>query len=428
MFLYINLTDSNRLRCTFALLFIHMLQHFHILTLTHRFASLKDIGQLVTAFDHQEKTAEQFHQLKQRLGMEELFYVGTCNRVMLFFTHRGKVNEQFKASLLADENTLATRLAMQHYQGDEAFEHLFAVASSIDSLVVGERQILGQLRDAYERCREWGLCQDDLRMVFDRMVVASKDVYASTRIGEKSVSIVSLAVKKMLEHSPQQSARILVIGAGKTNTLVGKFLKKYDYQHVTVFNRSEERANQLAATFEQGRGMSLQALETYQEGFDVLFVCTGAVEPVITSKNIDGLLAGEPSEDKIIIDLSVPNNVAEDVANELNFGYIGVEHLKQLADENVLFRTKEIEKAQLILKGHIEEMTMSYRQRLLERALQHVPTQIKEVKQRAVEEVFAKELEQLDPSARELMEKMLNYMEKKCIGIPMKTARENLLA
>ncbi len=404
-----------------------MLHHFHILTLTHRFASLKDIGQLVTAFDHQGQTEVQLHDLKQRLGIEELFYVGTCNRVLLFFTSRAKVDEQFKANLLTDETTLEARKAMQHYQGHAALEHLFAVASSIDSLVVGERQILGQLREAYERCREWGLCQDDLRMVFDRMVVASKDVYASTRIGEKSVSIVSLAVKKMLHHSPQQTARVLVVGAGKTNTLVGKFLKKHGYHHVTVFNRSEERAKQLAATFEQGRGMSIQALETYQAGFDVLFVCTAAVEPVINGDNITSLLAGEPADDKIVIDLSVPNNVAEEVVNDLAFNYVAVEHLKQLADENMSFRSKEVGKAEAILAQHIEELTSNYRQRLLERALQHVPAQIKEVKQRAVEQVFAKELEQLDPSARELLEKMLNYMEKKCIGIPMKTARENLL-
>ncbi len=405
-----------------------MLQHFHILTLTHRHASLKDIGQLVAAIEKDGQTAANLQALQVRQGMDELFYVGTCNRVLLFFTSRRKIDIAFKASLLeGGESIQSVCSAMQHYQGYAAMEHLFTVASSVDSLVVGERQILGQLREAYERCRDWGLCADDLRLVFDRMVVAAKDVYANTRIGEKSVSIVSLAVRKMLHHSPQPTARVLIVGAGKTNTLVSKFLKKYGYERVTVFNRSEERAQQLASGFAQGQSFTMEALATYGGGFDVLFVCTASVEPIITQANIAGLLAGEVAKDKIVIDLSVPSNVAEEVVAAQAFDYVAVEHLKQLADENMAIRSQEIESASNLIYQHVEELTLVYRQRMLERVLQHIPTQIKEVKQKALEQVFAKELELLDPSSRALMEKMLTYMEKKCISIPMKTARESLI-
>lgn len=406
-----------------------MLQHFHILTLTHRQSDLKDIGRLVTAIDPDGNTREHLQELKDRQGIDELFYVGTCNRVTLFFTTKQLVDRNFKVAMLKGEKSNDLLAAMTHYQGTEAINHLFAVASSIDSLVIGERQILGQLREAYEKCRQWGFTGDDLRVIFDRTVVAAKDVYAKTRIGEKSISIVSLAIRKMLARAPKKEARILLIGAGQTNSLVAKFLRKYEYHNVTVFNRSPKRAYQLAASFKEGAGYPLSELSEYKEGFDVIFVCTSAIDPVINASNIENLIGDEAAFDKIIIDLAVPNNVADDVVENYAFNYVCVEDLRQLAKENMSFRTQEIQKARQRLHIHEEELRDLYRQRLLERALQDYPVQIKEVRKKAMEEVFAKELAELDhdPRVKELMEKALHYMEKKCIGIPMKAAREALI-
>ncbi|MEM9835339.1 MAG: glutamyl-tRNA reductase [Bacteroidota bacterium] len=404
-----------------------MLQHFHILTLTHRQSELKDIGALVSAIDADGNTRDSLQEIKNRTGVDELFYVGTCNRVTLFFTTRKPVDQDFKVAMLGSAaNTERLLAGMVHYQGRAAVNHLFAVAASIDSLVIGERQILGQLREAYEKCRQWNLTGDDMRVVFDQMVVAAKDVYANTRIGEKSVSVVSLAVRKMLSRTPKKDARILLLGAGQTNNLVAKFLRKYDYHDVTVFNRSLERAQQLADTFQQGRSFALSSLASYQDGFDVLFVCTASNDPIVTDANIANLLAGEDARDKIVIDLAVPNNVADSVVENHGFEYVSVEHLRQLAQVNMTFRSQEIEKAQQRLVVHENAVEQLYRQRLLERALKHIPSQIKEVKQKAVQEVFAKQLATVDPNARELMEEMLTYMEKKCISIPMKAAREAL--
>lgn len=404
-----------------------MLQHFHILTLTHRQSDLKDIGRLVTAIDPDGNTRENLQAIKDRVGIDELFYVGTCNRVTLFFTTRQVVDEDFKVAMLNGGAAQDLLPAMTHYRGGEAISHLFAVASSIDSLVIGERQILGQLREAYENCRQWGLTGDDLRIIFDRTVVAAKDVYAKTRIGEKSISIVSLAIRKMLARSPRKDARILLIGAGQTNSLVAKFLRKYEYHNVTIFNRSPERAHQLAGSFKQGTGYALSELENYRGGFDVLFVCTSATDPVINAGNIGRLISNEAADDKLVIDLAVPNNVAEDVVANYAFNYVCVEDLRHLAVENMSFRTQEIQKAQQRLHLHETALEDLYRQRLLERALQDYPVQIKEVRKKALEEVFAKELEQYDPQVKELMDKVLTYMEKKCISIPMKAARETII-
>ncbi|MEL7162552.1 MAG: glutamyl-tRNA reductase, partial [Bacteroidota bacterium] len=226
---------------------------------------------------------------------------------------------------------------------------------------------------------------------------------------------------------PARDARILMIGAGQTNVLVSKFLKKAGHTNLTVVNRSIERARSIAAGFYRGEALLLSELESYERGFDVLIVCTGAAEPIVTPELFHWLLAGESPEEKIVIDLGVPADVDERTVAAQEFHYVGIEQLRALAEENMGFRREEIKRAHGVLHQHLEEMETSYRQRLLERALSHLPAEIKAVKQTAVNQIFAKELEDLDPQAHDLLMRMMTYMEKRCIGIPMKAAREAIL-
>lgn len=403
-----------------------MLQHVHVLTLTHRHAKLKEIGSLVAAFEADGQLRDRLQALVNEGVVDELYYLATCNRFTLLFTTQRTVNERFRASLLPDQQLPALE-ALRHLEGDKAVYHLFEVAASIDSLVVGERQILGQFREAYGRCREWKLIGDDLRIVCDRVVLAAKDVYNRTRIGQKSVSVVSLAMQQLRRFNPRPNARVLMIGAGQTNLLVTKFLRKAGYTDVTVFNRSPERAAALAQPFPNGAGLSLSDLESYERGFDVLFVCTGAAEPIVTSDLLHWLLAEEDAEGKVVIDLGVPADVNEEAVAAHPVSYVGIEQLRTLAEENMGFRREEIKRAHGVLHQHLSELDAAYRQRLLERAMRHLPEEIKAIKHTAVNQIFAKELRDLDPETRDLMIRMMSYMEKRCIGIPMKAAREAIL-
>ena len=403
-----------------------MLDHVHILTLTHRHAKLKAIGEIVAAFEKDGRLQERLTELRDSGRVDELYYLATCNRFTLVFTTQREVDEAFRNDLLGDD-TPAAMTELQHISGIKAIYHLFEVASSIDSLVVGERQILGQFRDAYEQSRKWGLIGDDLRIICDSVAIASKDVYNNTRIGEKSVSVVSLSMQQLTKHKPAKDARVVMIGAGQTNVLVSKFLLKQGYTNLTVFNRNQERAASVASCFANGRGIALSELENYEDGFDVLVVCTGAAEPIVTTELAHWLLAGEDAADKVVIDLGVPADVAEAAVAENGFTYIGIEQLRALAEENMGFRREEIKRAHGVLHKHLQAIEASYRQRLLERAMSHLPQEIKAVKDTAVNKIFAKELDKLDPDAQDLLLRMMTYMEKRCIGIPMKAAREAIL-
>lgn len=404
-----------------------MLQHVHILTLTHRHAKLKAIGTIVAAFEVDDQLQERLASIKERGVVDEIFYLSTCNRISLLFTTSEKVDQAFREQLLPGTDIPAAMSEMEHLQGMKAVYHLFEVAASIDSLVVGERQILGQFREAYERCRAWKLIGDDLRIVCDRIVLAAKDVYSSTRIGEKSVSVVSLSMQQLRKFQPRPDARILMIGAGQTNLLVTKFLKKAEQLHLTVFNRTVERARSLSNSFPEGEGLALTELSNYDKGFDVMIVCTGSAEATVTPELFHWLLAGEDPRDKVVIDLGVPADVAESTVAGSEFEYVGIEQLRALAEENMGFRREEIKRAHGVLHKHLGELESAYRQRLLERAMSHLPQEIKAIKHTAVNQIFAKEIQDLDPDTRDLMLRMMSYMEKRCIGIPMKAAREAIL-
>lgn len=408
-----------------------MLQQYKILTVTHRHTNLKEIGQYSIAADNQSVLYKKLSELKEFQQLDELFYTATCNRVLFVFTTAEELSSDFVQRFFQQVNPQLTAADLQQnvrtYTGEDAINHLFLVSSSIDSLVIGERQILKQIREAVDKCQKWNFLGDDLRLLFQRMVLAAKDVYSNTKIGEKPVSVVSLAVQKLMQSGLPKDARILLIGAGQTNNLVAKFLVKYGYEKVTVFNRSEERAQMLAQKFNNAAYHALDVLNDFSGGFDCAVVCTGANEPILTLDVVNHLLEGESAEDKVIVDLAIPHNTAPEVADSLPLEYIEIEGLRHLAQENMSFRKREIDVAKALLHTHLEEFPILYKQRQLERALHQVPKEIRAIRQRAMNEVFRKEVDQLDDTARALVEEMMAYMEKKCIGIPMKAAREALI-
>ncbi|AEE50648.1 glutamyl-tRNA reductase [Haliscomenobacter hydrossis] len=407
-----------------------MLDNYKILTVTHKRVNLHSISDFVVKTSDPSALKMRLQDLKEQFGLDELLYLSTCNRVMYFFhTDRQldlvfaveffkQVNPQIEDDILATLDD-----SVQILEGMDALEHYFTVSASMDSMVIGERQILGQLRDAYDQCKDWNLIGDNLRMAMDQAVAVAKSIYSNTRIGDKPVSIASLAIQKMMRHHLPKDARILIIGAGQTNALVAKFLDKHHFTQVSVFNRTVSKAEEIAAIFPQGRAYDLDALQQYQEGFDALIVCTAATEPVITPALYPQLLNGETGS-KVLIDLSIPHNISPKVIANFDNHYIEIEGLRALAKENLAFREQEVKKAKVMLAEFIEELPKVFQQRRLEIAMRQVPVEIKAVKDRALNEVFHKEVAQLDTNTRALVERMLEYMEKKCIGIPMKAAKE----
>lgn len=405
------------------------LERLYNIAFTHRNLSLGDIGKLHIAPDDQEV---RLSEVKYAFGIEELMYLTTCNRVEFTLVTESEVKEAYLSrflnslfpSLNADDITRLAHNAVMH-QGKEAVEHLLSVASSVDSMVVGEREIITQVRGAFESSRAMKLSGDLIRIVIRHTIETAKRVYTETSIATRPVSVVSLAYHKLRDMNVPLDSRIVIIGAGVTNTNMSKFLKKHGFTDFHVFNRTFSKAEQLSGDL-KGCAYPLTELATFDKGFDVIITCTGADEHIITSDIYQNLLKDE-TDRKVVIDLAIPQDLSPEIINKHNVTHISVEVLQEISNENLKARSKEIQHVEEILREASFEFDNIYKQREIEIAMRVVPEKVKEIKQNAINEVFKNELSTIDDESREVLEKVLGYMEKKYMSLPMLMAKEILL-
>ncbi len=370
--------------------------------------------------------------LKTKFNWSELFVVSTCNRVEFIFASESVIDKPEVESLVESFPVKLSSTEVAHfvkqseiYQEKNALEHLLRVSCSLESMVVGEKEILAQVRKDYETAKCLGLTGDLLRLVMNRVVKTAKEVYTHTDISKKPISVVSIAYRTLRSLNFPKNTRFLIIGSGVTNQHFGKYLKKHGFSDFSVFNRTLENAQKLAKDL-QANAYPLEDLYTFKNGFDVIITCTGATEPIIHQKLYNQLVNSEESK-KLIIDLAVPNDTAEEVKNNKHLTYVNIESLQQIAEQNKAERYKELAAAEAIIEQNIEEFKPILKQRKVELAMRQVPEQIKAIRQVATEEIFAKEINELDAHSREVLEKVLNYVEKKYIKVPMVMAKDILV-
>jgi glutamyl-tRNA reductase len=311
------------------------------------------------------------------------------------------------------------------YEDKDALEHLLRTSCSLESLIVGEKEILPQLRKAYEDCKEAGLTGDCLRMFMSCIVKTAKEVYTHTNISKNPISVVSLAYRKLKDLKLCSNARVLIIGAGETNRNISKYLQKHKFSNFAVFNRTLSKAQQLADDL-NGEAFTIDALKDYNKGFDAIVTCTSAVEPIITAEIYASLLNGE-TDKKTIVDLAVPNDTAPEVLEQFPVNFIEVHSLNEVAKKNLQERYQELVHAEAIIEQNIAEFITMLKQRRIELAMRQVPEKIKEIRNTAINTVFAEEVQGMDQQSREVLEKVINYMEKKYISVPMIMAKDILI-
>lgn len=404
------------------------MKNLRIIAFTHKNLDLKEIGKLVLAPEEKKSVLSA---LKEELNIQELFYIGTCNRVELVFTLENDVNDYLLNKVIQHlsnqkiENPEILRKSASVYQDEAALVHLMRVSSSLESLVVGEKEILAQVRNSFDECKNWGLTGDFLRLCMNRVVKTAKEIYTNTKISEKPISVVSIAYRLLRNLDINSNTRFLIIGAGETNQLFAKYLKKQKLNNFTVFNRTLSKAESLAAELE-GTALPLSELKNYNKGFDVIITCTSATEPIITPALYTSLLNAETSK-KTILDLAIPNDTAAEVVAQNPIHFINIESIQETIKHNMEERYGELCHAEQIIDANVNEFRPLVRQRKIELAMQVVPQKIKDIRNTAINSVFADDINELDEQSKEVLEKVLNYMEKKYISIPMVMAKDILI-
>ena len=210
-----------------------------------------------------------------------------------------------------------------------------------------------------------------------------------------------------------------------TNTNMSKFLKKHGYKNFSVFNRTFSKSETLAKEL-NGKAFEINDLEKYDGGFDIIISCTGSELPIITPEIYTQLLQGEKTR-KIVIDIAIPHDLDKQIVESNNVTHISIDYLQKISDQNLKERSKEIIHVEEIISNAVTSFQYIQRMRKVEIAMREVPTMVKDIRSTAVNEVFKKDLQSLNDESREVLEKIIGYMEKKYMSMPMKLAKEIML-
>lgn len=404
------------------------MKELKIIAFTHKTTDISNIGRLHIDSKNRKDRLEKI----KRNDISELMYLSTCNRVEFILVSEIELNENYLSSFFTcfseDWNQDDINWAIENctvFEGDEAVKHIFHIASSLDSLVVGEREIITQVRKSFDECSKYGLTGSILQLLINKTIESAKEVYTNTQIAKNPISIVSLAYRKLRELGIKDNSRILVIGAGETNTRMCKFLSKHGLKNLTIFNRTFEKAEALSNHI-GGNALPLEDLSKFKEGFDLLVTCTGSEDYLINPEVYNSLLAGETTK-KTIIDLAIPYDVNPSVIEKNSTNYIEIEGLKEISGVNLKKREEELSVCKKLIDKQVVAFKQAFKERKVELAMSKVPQKIKEIKDLAVNEVFSKELESMTNDSKEVLDKMLAYIEKKYISVPMKMAKEIFL-
>lgn len=299
------------------------------------------------------------HALQQE-HMEEVALLSTCNRVELVVVadHADEVENRVRRVLrqILDVSDEWLTAYTRTYADRAALEHLFRVSSSLDSIVVGEPQILGQVKEAYRRYARIGATGPILNRVFHRSFRAAKRVRTETRIAENAVSVSYAAVELAKQRFENLSElQVLVIGAGKMGALAAKNLQQAGVRRIEVLNRDLERALAL----ERSLGVVAGSLETLRERLtyaDIVITSTGAREYVIRREDIELAQRARGEKSLLLVDIAVPRDVDPNCALVSGVSLYDVDDLERVVLSNLDARLEAAKEAERLIEEEIVEL------------------------------------------------------------------------
>lgn len=354
-------------------------------------------------------------------GVDGAAIVSTCNRVEAVVSTRDEdVIANIVEWLAASASTVRAELEKHLYilRHGDVVKHLFRVASGLDSMILGEPQIGGQVRKAFTTAQELGTLDSLLMQVYENTMRVSKKVRTDTGIGEHAVSVPYAAVelaKKIF--GELRGLQVLLLGAGEMGELTAEHLHAQDVKQVFVANRSHDRAVELARRFE-GEAVQFDRIDDHLGKCDIVIASTAAPHYVVEPHQVMRALDARKRRNLFLIDLSVPRNINPDVASIDGAYLYNVDDLQQVADANLELRQAKAKDAEQIVVREVE----AFRKRLV--AQDAVPT-ILELQQR-LETIRTTELERclrrmgpMTPEQRESVEMFSTQLVNKILHYPI---------
>jgi glutamyl-tRNA reductase len=295
--------------------------------------------------------------LKLRGGLAEVVLLSTCNRVEIYGVSpwiHGRVQQLFQ-ELTGTDFDFTPHLYVK--EGADAAQHLFAVASGLDSLVIGETEITGQVKTAYQAAKDAGLVGKQMNRLFQTALSVVKAVRTNTGIGRGATSVGSVAVElaEKVFDATLGDKTVMILGAGKMGEACVKHLAKRGAKTVLVSNRSYERAERLAQEF-GGRAVRIEALGEALIEADILVSSTGSPDLVLRRADVAAKLAARGQRPLVLVDIAVPRDIDPAVAELPNVFLYDIDDLEAVVRENTKCRAQELAICHQIIDQHVEEL------------------------------------------------------------------------
>ncbi len=392
------------------------MRDFVLVGLSHRTAPVEVRERLAVPPD---RLGEELREIAASGRFDEALLISTCNRVELYATSSDPIDAAKRArdALAARLLDFASEDALYQERGVDAVRHVFRVASSLDSLVVGEPQILGQVKEAFDAAKGAGTVGTLLGRCFTQAFATAKRVRNETGIAQGTVSVSSIAcelAKKIFGNL--EGRRTLLLGAGEMGESAARSLRQTGTQ-LHVINRSEDRAHSLAESC-GGRAVPYERLTLELAEADVVIASTASPKFILTPEMMKGVVRSRRHRPLFIIDIAVPRDVDPRVGNMDNVFVYDVDDLQQVAEENLSVRAREASLAESIVEEELGAF-LTWR-----RSLELAPTIVALRKRFAevAEQELRRALPRLDgvnESDRAVLEAMSRSMVNKLLHQPM---------
>ncbi len=275
--------------------------------------------------------------------------------------------------------------------GTQAIEHLFRVCTGLDSMLIGEAEILGQVKDAYVEAQKAGSVGTGMHKLFREALHAGKAARTQTRIGEEFVSVASAAVDLAKQHLGNLAEKtVLVIGAGKMGRTAVKRLRAEGTQHLYITNRSMKGVAEIIADVGLGRPLELGGLTEALAASDIVVTSTGASHFILTPQNVAQAMHGRSNRPLFIVDIAVPRDVDPSVTDIAGVRLVDIDGLKDVVESNLETRREAIPFVEEIIAEYVERFRQWYQSRIAVPVIASLTQRAEAIRQAEVDRLFAR--------------------------------------
>jgi glutamyl-tRNA reductase len=399
----------------------------HCLGVNHQIAELSLREKLAFTEEEIQEIYLNWRQKKDRatLHVDEILILSTCNRVEMYAIAEEWKFTQLERFLCTNRKVSSRELDGHIYrlEGKDAIDHLFRVAAGLDSLVLGEPQILGQVARSFQLAQEQGVVGPVLSRLLQTALHAGKRARNETAISQSPTSIASAAIRLVEDLIPGlPAASIGILGAGEMSELVASALLKHGGRRFSFFNRTFKRAKALATRL-GGVAFSSSQLPRQLENLDVLITSTGAPNPLITHEMVVSAMACRPERRLVLIDIAVPRDIEVAVSDISNVYLYDFDSLQRFLERSLAERRDEIPRVEAILAEEREEF-LNYLSTLeVVPLISAIHQQAEEIRKAELEKTL-RHLPNLTVEDRQRLDALTSALVKKLLHAPIHHLRE----